>query len=180
MAQEGRGRAVCRDQNGKYAPECTSPQAPQSRLRVLTRIGLGALNATGLSATTIEHYEQHLRYHISPYFGDRKLTELAPKDVRQFEDRLHHDGRLSAMIRKVLVSLGSLLADAQDGLVGRDVVRDLWRNRRKCKERQAEKRGKRKLRVGLDIPSPAEIRVILTVAQGRWRPLLMVAAFPPA
>ena len=82
------------------------------------------------------------------------------------------------MVRKVLVSLGSILADAQEqGLAARNAVRELRRNRRKGKERHAETREKGKLKVGVDIPSPDEIRAILAHAKGRWRPLLVTAAF---
>ena len=41
----------------------------------------------------------------------------------------------------------------------------------------AEKRAKGKLKVGVDIPTPDEISAILAHAEGRWRPLLIVAAF---
>ena len=56
---------------------------------------------------------------------------------------------------------------------------DLMRSRKG--KRSAEKRNKVKLKVGVDIPSPAEVAAILegakTVSNGRWRPLLIVAAF---
>jgi len=82
------------------------------------------------------------------------------------------------MIRKVIGSLGSLLADAQEqGLAARNAVRDLRRNRRRGKDHQAEKRQKGKLKVGEDIPIPAEIKAILAHVRGRWRPLLITAIF---
>ena len=63
------------------------------------------------------------------------------------------------MVRKVLVSLGSILADAQEqGLAARNAVRELRHNRRRGKERHAEKREKGKLKVGVDIPSPTRSR----------------------
>jgi integrase len=79
------------------------------------------------------------------------------------------------MVRKVMVSLGSILADAQEqGLAARNPVRDLRRSRRR-KEQHAEKRQKRKIKVGVDIPSPDEAKVIIENAKGRWRPLLVTA-----
>jgi integrase len=42
---------------------------------------------------------------------------------------------------------------------------------------KAERRQKQKLRVGVDIPSPAEIRAIVEHTRGRWRPLLLTAIF---
>jgi integrase len=77
------------------------------------------------------------------------------------------------MRRRVIISLGSLLADAQErGLVAQNVVRSL-RSSRKGKK-HTERREKAKLRVGVDIPTPDEIRRIVAHLKGRWRPLLRV------
>ena len=98
--------------------------------------------------------------------------------LQSLEDRLREEGRSPAMVRKVVGSLGSLLADAQEqGLAARNPVRDLRRNRRRGKERNAEKRQKGKLKIGVDIPSPAEVKAIIGNVKGRWRPLLIVATF---
>jgi integrase len=103
---------------------------------------------------------------------------MTPQVVRKLEDMLRSKGRSSALIRKVLTSLGSLLADAQEqGLAARNAVRELRRNRRRGKERHADRRQKGKLKVGVDIPRPDEIKLIIDNALGRWRPLLVVAAF---
>ena len=56
-------------------------------------------------------------------------------------------------------------------------VRDLRRNRRRGRERNAEKRQKGKLKIGVDIPTPDEIKAIITHVTGRWRPLLITAVF---
>ena len=78
----------------------------------------------------------------------------------------------------MISSLGALLADAQEqGLTAHNAVRDLRRNRQRGKEHNAEKRQKGKLKVGVDIPTPDEIRAIIAGAQGRWRPLLVTAIF---
>jgi integrase len=82
------------------------------------------------------------------------------------------------MVRKVRVSLSSLLSDAQErGLVSRNVVRDLRRGRQRGAERRAEKRQKGKLKVGVDIPTREEIKAIVEAAKGRWRPLMLTAIF---
>ena len=82
------------------------------------------------------------------------------------------------MVKRVVISLGSLLADAQErGLVGQNVVRNLRAHRRTGKDRRAERRQRGKLKVGVDIPSPDEIRTIIGHLDGRWRPLLMMAIF---
>ena len=56
-------------------------------------------------------------------------------------------------------------------------MRDLRRKRRRGKERNAEKRQKGKLKIGVDISSPAEVKAIIGNVKGRWRPLLIVATF---
>ena len=82
------------------------------------------------------------------------------------------------MVRKVRTTLGQLLGFAQEqGLVARNVVRDLTRSRTRGKEQRAEKRQRGKLKIDVDIPSTAEITKILAHAKGRWRALLLVAAF---
>jgi integrase len=141
----------------------------------------------GLERATVDAYRQHLRLHIEPYLGNLKLSQLSAPAVREFEDKLARgdmpDGKAShprspAMIRKVRVSLSALLGDAQErGLVSRNVVRELRRSRKRGKERQAEKRQKGKLKVGVDIPTREEIKAIVGAAKGRWRPILLTAIF---
>jgi integrase len=131
----------------------------------------------GLERATIALYRQHLAQHIVPYIGAMKLSQLSAPMVRAFEDKLGHSSS-PAMVRKVRNSLSGILADAQEhGLVAHNVVRDLRARRRRGKERQAERRERGKLKVGVDIPSPDEIKAILTAAEGRWRPLLLTAIF---
>lgn len=128
-----------------------------------------------LERSTINQRKCHLKHHIDPFIGCVLLSRLTVPSVRAFEDRLRAEGRSTAMIRKVLVSLGSLIADAQErGLVARNVIRD--RTRSKVKERQAA-RAKGKLRVGEDIPAPAEVKALLGALEGHWRPFLLTAVF---
>jgi integrase len=63
--------------------------------------------------------------------------------VRQFKDQLRVK-RSPAMVRKVLGSLSSILADAQErGLVAQNVARGLRARRLRGKERKADKRSPR-------------------------------------
>jgi integrase len=99
--------------------------------------------------------------------------------VRGFEERLRKDDRSAAMVRKARRSLGSLLADAQErGLVGQNVVFSL-RKARRGKERRSDRRQNGKLKIGVDIPSPAEMRAIIAKLDraGRHHPLLLTAIF---
>jgi integrase len=139
---------------------------------------LDAAEARGLERGTLLQYRQHLILHIVPFIGSLKLPELAPATVTMLEDRLRKESRSPSMVRKVRVSLGQLLASAQErGLVARNVVRDLGRTRGFGRERQAERRVRGKLKVGVDIPQPAEIAAIIANTKERWRPLILVAAF---
>ena len=62
------------------------------------------------------------------------------------------------MVKRVTGSLGSLLADAQErGHVGQIFVRSLKANRKRGKDRKAERRAKGRLKIGVDIPAPHEI-----------------------
>jgi len=137
-----------------------------------------AAEAHGLERATIKQYREHVEQHIVPYIGAMKLAEINAQAVRKFEDKLREKGRSPAMLRKIIGSLGSLLADAQEqGLTARNAVRDLRRNRRRGKDRHAEKRQKGKLKAGVDIPTPDEIKAIIEHVKGRWRPLLITAIF---
>ncbi|WP_378948025.1 tyrosine-type recombinase/integrase [Mesorhizobium sp. ANAO-SY3R2] len=127
---------------------------------------------------TLVQYQQHLDLHIAPFLGTTLLSRLTVPAVRDFEDKLVDEGRSPAMVRKVVVSLGSLLADAQErGLVIRNAVREKSRARQKGRDRRQEKRQKGKLKVGTDIPTRDEVKAIVGALEGRWRPLLLTAIF---
>jgi len=134
--------------------------------------------AAGLERTTLDQYRQHLHLHIAPFIGRDKLSKLTVPFIRAFQDRLREQGRSPAMVRRVTVSLGSILSDAQErGLVARNVVREMSSRRKRGKAAQGERRAKRKLHIGVDIPTREEIRAILEAAEGRWRPFLITAIF---
>jgi integrase len=131
--------------------------------------------ADRLEAATVESYRQHFEQHIVPYLGPVKLSALTVPAVRDFMDKLRADGRSPAMVARVIGDLGSILADAQErGLVAQNVVRSLSHRKKK---READRRQKRKLEVGVDIPTPAEIKAIIAHLRGSWRPLLLTAIF---
>lgn len=141
------------------------------------KLWITAKQRAGREQATVDQYKQHVELHIAPFVGKVKLTELSPVRLSKFEDDLIEAGRSSAMVKKVMVSLGSLIANAQKrGHVHRNVVRDM-RGLNGGSDARAEKRAKGRLRVGVDIPSPEEIKSVLGVLAGRWRPLLMTAIF---
>lgn len=127
---------------------------------------------------TLVQYRQHLDLHIVPFIGETLLSRLTVPAVRDFEDSLLDAGRSPSMVRKVLVSLGSLLADAQErGLVIRNAVREKSRARHKGRDRRHERRQRGKVQVGRDIPTREEIKAIIGALHGRWRPMLLTAIF---
>jgi integrase len=143
-------------------------------------------SCTDLERTTVDGYEQHLNLHINPYLGALKLSALTIAIVRDWQDKLRKgipapgqteaEQRTADMVKRVTTSLGSLLGDALErGHVGTNVVRSLRANRKRGKQRHAERRAKGRLKIGVDIPTPKEIDAILRAARGRWRPLLLVA-----
>jgi integrase len=140
---------------------------------------LESCDAAGLERTSLARYGEYARLHIVPIIGSLRLSQLTVPLVRGFEDRLRRDGRSSAMVRCVRRALGSVIADAQErGLVAQNVVFSL-RTSRRGKDRRIEGRHKGRLKVGVDIPSPAEMRAIVAGLDhaGRHRPLLLTAIF---
>lgn len=144
---------------------------------------LEAAAANGLEAATLAQYRQHLRLHIEPYLGAVLLANITPATVRKFEDDLKLGAdtgkpRSPALTRKVMVSLSSIVADAQErGKVARNVVREVRARRTRGADRRSERRQRGRLKVGTDIPAPAEIKAIVEHLEGRWRPLILAAVF---
>jgi integrase len=131
----------------------------------------------GLEASTLAQYRQHLKYHIQPFIGGVKLAEFAPSSVQSFRNTLVREGRSRVMAKKVVGSLGSILAAAlAAGKVSRNVVREQSRQHG-MRQRRLEKRHDKRLEVGVDIPTKDELRAMLTQAQGRWRSLIVTAIF---
>jgi integrase len=140
--------------------------------------------ANDLERSTLDEYRRHLEIHIKPYLGIVKLSKLTAPMVSDFRNKLREgvpapgqdagQKRSSAMVRKIIGTLGSIVADAQEsGLISQNVIRGLTNRRRKGTK--AEQR--RKLKVGVDIPTPEEVKAIVGKLDGRRRPLLLTAIF---
>jgi integrase len=124
-------------------------------------------------ATTVE-YERHLNNYIVPRLGHVKLSRLSAPMVRSFVDRLLADGLSDAMARRIKTSFGTMLADAQErGKVARNVVRETKRKRRR--DSRQERGGK--LKAGVAIPTPGEVKALLESSEGRARAFLSLAVF---
>lgn len=139
---------------------------------------LKSCKAAGLERTTTDQYENHLELHLRSFIGRVLLSKLSVPRVRAWQDKLREEGRSAAMVKRATISLGSIIADAQErGLVARNVVREMAQRRGKSRAGAVEKRQKVRLRVGVDIPTPSEIGLIIQKAEGRYRPLLLAAIF---
>jgi integrase len=153
---------------GTHTPISKSPTIAEA-----AELWLAACKRNGLERTTIKTYREHLA-HILPLLSSVRLAELTAPGVRAFIDQLHRDGHSPAMIEKITVRLGWIVGDALErGLVAQNVVR----SRRRRSLRQADARARGKLKVGVDIPTPAEISAFIGALRGCYRPLLLTAVF---
>src|SRR5262245_41548931 len=139
-------------------------------------------DAAGLERTTLVNYRNYLDRHLVPAIGTAKLSQLTVPAARAFEDRLRAK-HSPTLVRAIIGALGAIIDDAQErGLVAQNVIRTLrsGRLRRRGQDGRMERRHKGKLKIGIDIPAPDEMRAIvgkLDSGAGRFRPLLLTAIF---
>lgn len=159
---------------------------PHSRSITVETAGKLWIDSCGdLERSTRDQYQQHLDYHIVPYLGAVKLSELTVDVVKDWQNKLRKGmpalgqteakPRSLAMIKKLTTSLSSLLSEAMEsGKVGHNVVRSMTTTRRK--KSKLERRHKKKLVVGRDIPEPGEIDLLLQhETSERWRAFFLAA-----
>jgi len=97
--------------------------------------------------------------------------------LQKFRQHLSEAGRSRDMVKRVIVSLGAILATAMEGgLLARNIVHEQGRGRSKRESRVAG-RHKARLEVGVDIPTKDKIRAMLVAADGLHRPLIVTALF---
>ena len=125
------------------------------------------VEANARERATVKQYREHIKLHIVPRIGAVKLAKLSKGHVEAFRDGLiQGDKALSRpMAHKVLRSLKSMLKVVRCSHLADDVKVEI------------SKRGKRKLEVGRDIPTPEEVsRMVQKTDKGsRLRALLMMA-----
>jgi integrase len=123
-----------------------------------------------LERASVMYYRQHAQ-HIVSLIGPVRLADLTPSRIPAFRNELIATGRSHTLARRILVSLGTLLAYAQSiGKIVRNVVREQPR-------RRSDGRHKRLLQVGVDIPNKDELRAMLGAASGWFRPMFVLAVF---
>jgi integrase len=105
------------------------------------------VEALGRERTTVRQYRQHINLHIVPRIGAVRIAHLTTAKAESFRDDL-----LAAMsrplARKVWTSFKSILKGAKRGHIVADVT--IGKDKRK-----------RRLEIGVDIPSPNEIKRLL-------------------
>jgi integrase len=125
------------------------------------------VEANARERSTSRQYRQHINLHILPRIGALKLAKLQKGHVEAFRDSLiSGDQALSRpMAHKVLRSLKSMLKVVRCSHLADDVKVEI------------DKRKKRKLEVGRDIPTIEEVaRMVKAAKQPKMRALLMTAA----
>jgi integrase len=149
---------------------CTPVPIPhrQNRSPSGKRDNTGSVALDNREASTLAQYRQHTA-HINERIGNLKLAELTAPGVTQFRnDLLKTMSR--AMARKVLSSLKSLLRYAQ-------ASGDVAQNVALAVKIKTDGRHKKKLEVGVDIPTTEEIKAIIGAATSTTKPLLLTAIF---
>jgi hypothetical protein len=122
------------------------------------------------SQAFVRQRRQHLKHHVAPYIGRKRLSDLTTPLVYDFDSKLREAGRSTAMRRKVLTNLKTMLTFAQGrGLVAQNVARGV---RIKADNREATSGP---LRAGVDFPTMAELNVLIENSTGRWRPFIITA-----
>jgi integrase len=150
------------------------PDSQSVTLAEAGKLWLDSCELAGLERATLVDYRRHLELHIVPLIGAVKLSQLTVPMVRGFADALRKGGTSPAMVRKLRVSLSAILTDALErGLVAQNVIKGMRKQRR---GNEAD-RHKGKLKIGVDIPTPDEVRTFITHLDDRWRPLFMTAIF---
>ena len=77
-----------------------------------------------LEQSTLDPYRQHLKLHILPKLGGRRLNQLTKPAVEEFRDWLLDNGRSRAMAKRVLGSLTALIKEAErTGYVAQNVAK---------------------------------------------------------
>src|SRR5215510_2460050 len=120
------------------------------------KLWLEQCEADKLERSTIRQRAIHLKHHVGPFIGTVKLSDLSTPLIYDFDTKLRQAGRSTAMRRKVITNLKTMLTFAQGrGLVAQNVARGA---RIKADDREAT-RGP--VRAGVDFPSMSELNLLI-------------------
>jgi integrase len=138
-----------------------TPDAQSIKFKEAAEIWLQQCARDGLERGTIRVYEQYVRLWLVPYIGEQKLSRLtaagmiALRDVLLTKTSRQRVAKILSTVRLILKEMQPRQLVAQNVAAGVKV--------------KSSKRGKRKLAVGVDLPSPAEVQAMLAGATGRER-----------
>jgi integrase len=117
---------------------------------------LGRGESEGLEHSTMLQYRGHVRNHIGPLLGTKKLSQLTVPAIEAFRDELVKT-RSKALSQKIITSLKALLKDAmRRGLVRQNVA---TQTRVRISSRNKTK---------IVIPAKDDIRGFLTQSSELW------------
>lgn len=93
--------------------QCEYPMSQVHRsLSYACRSWLASCERNGLERSTLKACRSHVNIHIEPRTGGLLLTNLKRADIRGFMGSLLDDGVSRALVKKIMVSLRSLLSEA--------------------------------------------------------------------
>lgn len=126
---------------------------------------LDRARAEGLEPATIASYDQHVRLHIVPLLGPKRLNQVTAPVVEAFKDELLRT-RSRPMAKRVVTSLSGIFSEAmRRGRAAYNPVEPV-------KVRKDKRTSKRP-----EMPTKAELRTMLTGAPEKWKPFLYTAVF---
>jgi integrase len=153
---------------GQVARGTHTPEATSKMLGEAVEVWLQRAEAEGLERATVDQYRQHRGHILALIPAETKLAKITQARCEQLRDDLltRHS---RAMARKLLQSFKSVLKDAKRrGLVAQNVAAETTIG--------AGKRHKRKLEVGRDVPTPAEVKALIEAGEPKARAMVCLAA----
>lgn len=143
------------------------PDGQSKKIKDAGELYLKSADVQRLRSSSRSQLETHLRLHIYPFIGHQLLSKFDVAEARRFHDNLSRT-RSSAMVSKVMTTLGTMLADAMERRLCKvNAVREMKRIRRRSEDRRDE------LQVGVEIPTNHEITKIIQAADDEWRPMIL-------
>lgn len=147
-----------------------TPDSASITVSKAAKLWIARGEADELERSTLKEYRSLVTNHIEPLIGDRKLNKLKRLSVENYRDELSKT-RSSAMVKKSLVALSSILTEAQRlELVVVNAARGVKVGR--SKERKDTKGAGQVV-----IPGRDELKAMIAAANDRERPLIMTAIF---
>jgi integrase len=145
-----------------------TPEAGSATLAEALGAWIRRAESEELEGETCVQYRQHQAHILALISGKTTLATLTRPRVERLRDQLlEHHSRV--MARKILTSFKAALSDAQRrGLVAQNVAA--------ATRIKAARRQERRLEVGVDVPTPAEVKTMLGAASLKGRALVTLAA----